>query len=118
MPELDRSACPITATLDVLGDKWSLIVVRDMLVGKTRYGEFLTSPEGIPTNILADRLRRLEAEGLVTKDTYQTRPQRYTYTLTAKGRGLLPVLQAMARWANAHVPGTWVASPDFMGQVE
>lgn len=114
MPEFARSPCPIAATLDVLGDRWSLVVVRDMLVGKRRFGEFLQSPEGIPTNILADRLRRLEAAGVITKRAYQQRPVRYQYALTAKGRALLPVLQAMARWASAHVPGTWQPSAAFL----
>ena len=114
MPEFDRSRCPIAVTLDVLGDRWSLVVVRDMLVGKKRFGEFLASPEGIPTNILADRLRRLEAQGVVVKHAYERRPPRYDYTLTAKGRALLPVLQAMARWASAQVPGTWAPSEEFM----
>ncbi|MBT3767855.1 MAG: helix-turn-helix transcriptional regulator, partial [Rhodospirillales bacterium] len=54
-----RSGCPISTTLDILGDKWSLIIIRDMLTGKSRYGEFQDSPEGIPTNILAARLKRL-----------------------------------------------------------
>jgi DNA-binding HxlR family transcriptional regulator len=114
MSEFDRSRCPIAVTLDVLGDRWSLVVVRDMLVGKSRFGEFLASPEGIPTNILAGRLRRLETQGIVARRAYETRPMRYDYTLTAKGRGLLPVLQAMARWASGHVPGTWTPSEEFM----
>lgn len=114
MPEFDRSRCPIAVTLDILGDRWSLVVVRDMLVGKKRFGEFLVSPEGIPTNILADRLRRLEAQGVVVKHAYESRPPRYDYTLTAKGRALLPVLQAMARWASANVPGTWSPAEEFM----
>jgi len=66
LPEDRRSVCPIATTLDLLGDKWTLLVVRDLLfVGKRRFGEFLESPEGIPTNILTDRLRRLEEHGVV-----------------------------------------------------
>lgn len=117
MPEFDRSRCPIAVTLDVLGDRWSLVVVRDMLVGKKRFGEFLASPEGIPTNILADRLRRLEAQGIIAKRAYATRPVRYQYSLTGKGRALLPVLQAMAHWASAQVPDTWAPSAEFMNRV-
>jgi DNA-binding HxlR family transcriptional regulator len=91
-------------------------VVRDMLVGKKRFGEFLASPEGIPTNILADRLRRLDAQGIIARHAYESRPLRHDYTLTAKGRALLPVLQAMARWANGQVPGTWQASAEFLNR--
>jgi DNA-binding HxlR family transcriptional regulator len=114
MTEFDRSPCPIATTLDVLGDRWSLIVVRDMLVGKKRFGDFLRSPEGIPTNILADRLRRLEAAGIIAKNPYAARPLRYEYVLTGKGRALLPVVQAIARWGSTHVPGTWTPSQEFM----
>ena len=109
-----RSGCPIGTTLDCLGDSWSLIVVRDMLNGKARYGEFLDSPEGITTNILASRLRRMEELGLISKSPYQTNPVRHEYTLTETGRDLAPVLQAMCRWANKHFPGTWVPPESFM----
>ncbi|MCG8545113.1 MAG: helix-turn-helix transcriptional regulator, partial [Alphaproteobacteria bacterium] len=80
-----RSPCPIATTLDIVGDKWSFIITRDLLTGKSRYGEFLTSPEGIPTNILAERLKRLTAAGIVEKTLYQERPPRYAYSLTPKG---------------------------------
>lgn len=85
-----------------------------MLVGKKRYGEFLDSPEAITTNILADRLKRLEAEGLVEKTAYQDNPTRYEYTLTNLGESLLPVLQAICRWANKYYPDTWVPPDSFM----
>lgn len=105
-----RSSCPISNALDLLGDRWTLLVIRDLLfVGKRRFGEFLTSPEGIPTNILTDRLRRLEESGVVTKAPYQLRPARYEYQLTPKGRDLFPVLRALMEWARDHVPG--VAPP-------
>ena len=77
-----------------------------MLAGKTTYGQFLESPEGIPTNILADRLKRLEQFGLVTRSVYQQRPTRHAYSLTAEGRQLGRVLRAMADWALAHIAGT------------
>ena len=80
--------------------------VRDLLLGKRLYREFSESPEGIPTNILADRLKRLQAEGIVTREPYQERPLRYAYQLTEKGEDLLPVLAAIARWANHYIPGT------------
>ena len=104
--EFKRSPCPISTTLDILGDKWTLLVIRDLFLGKRLYGEFIESPEGIPTNILADRLKRLEAAGLITKKAYQERPLRHAYSLTRKGADLLPVLTEIMRWANRHIPGT------------
>src|ERR671916_2191665 len=74
-----RSACPVACALDVVGDRWTLLVIRDLLAGKSRYGDFLASPEKIPTNILADRLKRLEREGLVSRLPYSVRPPRYEY---------------------------------------
>ncbi len=101
-----RSACAIANSLDILGDKWSLLVVRDLLHGKRTYGELVNSPEHIPTNILADRLRRLEGAGVIVSTAYQQRPVRYAYTLTAKGSALGDVLLAFVRWGKQHIPGT------------
>lgn len=109
-----RSGCPIGTTLDCLGDSWSLIIVRDMLTGKARYGEFLDSPEGITTNILANRLSRMEQLGIISKAPYQTNPVRNEYRLTEAGHDLTPVLQGMCRWANKHYPDTWVPLESFM----
>jgi DNA-binding HxlR family transcriptional regulator len=101
-----RSACAIANSLEVVGDKWTLLVVRDLLHGKRTYGELLNSPEGIPTNILAERLKRLEAAGIIVGTPYQERPTRYAYTLTPKGRALGDVLLAFVRWGKQHIPGT------------
>lgn len=101
-----RSACPIACSLDLLGDRWTLLVIRDLFRGLTRYGEFLASPEGIPTNILAERLERLEAAGVIQREPYQQNPPRYAYTLTPKGTDLKPVLGTLANWALHHVPRT------------
>ena len=109
-----RSSCPIASTLDIVGDKWTLVIIRDLLAGKRRYNQFCASPEGIPTNLLAARLRRLEAQGLVEKEPYQARPRRYAYRLTSAGRALLPVLQEICRWANANIEGTWTPPEAFM----
>ncbi|MGB5473971.1 MAG: helix-turn-helix domain-containing protein [Gammaproteobacteria bacterium] len=106
MTACSRSPCPVACTLDLLGDKWTLLVVRDLLLGKTIYSEFRQSPERIPTNILAERLKRLQAAGLVVKDRYQDHPPRYRYLLTGKGRDLYPVLSAIIDWGNRHIPGT------------
>lgn len=109
-----RSQCPLASALDLLGDKWSLVVVRDATVGKRRYGDFLGSPEGIPTNILADRLKRLERLGILRKQVYQARPRRYEYLLTEKGADLLPVLQQLVHWARKHIPNRWSPPPWFV----
>jgi DNA-binding HxlR family transcriptional regulator len=101
-----RSKCPVSCVLDLLGDKWTLLLVRDLLLGKGTFTEFQQSPEGIPTNILAERLKRLLAAGIIEKLPYQERPLRYRYQLTRKGSDLYPVLSAMIDWGNRYVEGT------------
>ena len=103
-----RSPCAVANSLDIVGDKWSLLVVRDLLHGKRTYGELANSPERIPTNILADRLKRLEDAGIVSSTPYQERPVRYAYTPTPKGKDLGDVLRAFVRWGKQHIPGTVV----------
>lgn len=109
-----RSPCPIATTLDIVGDRWTLIVLRDLFKGKTRFSEFLESPEEIATNVLSDRLALMEEAGLVTKAPYQLRPKRFAYSLTGKGEALLPLLQEMCRWANRFMPGTRTPPASFM----
>ena len=104
---LKRSICPVSCVLDILGDKWTLLVVRDLFMGKSTYSEIQKSPEGVPTNILADRLKRLQQEGIISKTRYQERPTRFDYKLTDKGKGLWPVMKEMMRWGNKYVPGTF-----------
>lgn len=107
MPAHRQACIPAVAnSLDILGDKWTLLVVRDLFHGKRTYGELAQSPEHIPTNILADRLERLESVGIVASTPYQQRPVRYAYTLTPKGRALGDVLLAFVRWGKQHIPGT------------
>jgi len=107
-----RSPCPIASALDLLGDKWTLVVVRDLLLlGKHRFGELLRSGEGISTNILSDRLERLEAAGLLERRRYREHPPRYEYHLTASGRDLFPVLRELIHWGNRHIPGTYQPPP-------
>lgn len=96
--------CPIALSSDLIGDRWSLVIVRDMLMGKTRFGQFLGSSEAITASVLTARLIRLETAGLIEKTPYQDNPVRYDYALTAKGRGLLPVLQALSEWGNRYFP--------------
>src|SRR5688572_28288521 len=93
-----RSRCPVACTLDVLGDKWSLLVARDVMRGKCRYAEFHDSPEGIPTNILADRLKRLLQQGVIRSRKYSQHLPRVEYELTAKGEELRPIMRAMVEW--------------------
>lgn len=105
MPGTRRSRCPVSCTLDVLGDRWSLLVVRDLMRGKRRFAEFAASPEGIPTNILAERLKRLRAKGIVRTERYSDRPPRVEYVLTAKGEDLRPMMRAMVEWGVRHAGG-------------
>ena len=98
--------CPVAGTLDIVGDKWSLLIVRDMRHGRRTYGELAASPERIPTNILADRLRRLEEAGIVDRDAYQEHPPRYAYTLTEKGRDMGEIVRALVHWGKKHIPGS------------
>jgi DNA-binding HxlR family transcriptional regulator len=114
-----RSVCPIANALDLLGDRWTLLVIRDLMFrDKRRFNELLGSPEGIPTNILTDRLRRLEECGLVVKVAYQARPPRYEYHLTPMGTDLYPVLVALIAWANRHIPGTAQPPPGLLEKGE
>ena len=100
-----RSDCAVACTLDLIGDKWTLLIVRDLFFGKSRYKEFQDSEEKIPTNILASRLEKLERTGLITKMPYQDNPIRYEYHLTETGRSLGPVLQTIVNWAGEQLPG-------------
>ena len=111
-----RSGCPIAATLDLVGDRWTLVIIRDMLNGKTKFGEFVDSPEKITTNVLTDRLALMESAGLIGKTAYQKRPPRHEYRLTHKGEALLPVLQEICRWANQFIPETWTPPRSFMSR--
>jgi DNA-binding HxlR family transcriptional regulator len=114
-PAFPRSSCPIAASLDLLGDRWTLVVVRDVVIlGKRRFADFLASPERISTNVLAERLARLERIGVVERRRYQEHPPRDEYHPTAMGRDLRPVLLALVRWGNRHLPGTFVPPPELL----
>lgn len=103
---MQRSTCAVACALDVVGDRWTLLIIRDLLRGKTRYGEFLASEEKIPSNILADRLRRLEREGLIERSLYSEHPPRSAYHLTAEGQELGWAVDALATWGLRHFPGS------------
>jgi DNA-binding HxlR family transcriptional regulator len=101
-----RSACPIACALDLVGDKWTLLVLRDLFHGKAHFGEFLASPERIATNILAERLARLTESGMVERYPSPTMPGREAYRLTQKGLSIWPVLEQISAWGLAHIEGT------------
>ncbi len=92
-----RSPCPVSCALDLFGDRWTLLVVRDLLLGRSRFKEFASSPEGIPTNLLSDRLERLVESG-VARRVALPEGKRFAYELTEKGLALRPVLAAMKEW--------------------
>lgn len=108
MKEAGRSGCPINLTLEILGDRWSLIVLRDMMFGNRRhFRELLTkSDEGIASNILADRLKRLLEHGLISRRDDASHKQKGIYSLTEMGISLVPVFAAMADWGRRFLPVT------------
>ena len=98
-----RSACPLNASVEMLGDRWSLLIIRDMMLrGSRAYKEFLDCDEGIATNILAARLRKLVAHGIVTAEPDPSDGRKQIYSLTGKGIDLAPVLTEMVLWAAGH----------------
>ncbi len=102
-PAQRRSLCPLNASVEILGDRWSLLIIRDMMLrGARSYKEFLECDEGIATNILADRLRKLVAYGIIITEPDPSDGRRVIYLLTAKGIDLAPVLTEMVLWAAAH----------------
>ena len=102
-----RSDCPISFGLDIFGDRWSLLILRDLTFkGKAYYGDFLDSEEGIATNVLADRLQLLESVGIVTKNRDPRVKTKYIYSLTDKGLDLLPVLIEIILWSAKYDPKT------------
>lgn len=101
-----RSPCPVACALDLFGDKWTLLVVRDLVLGRSRYKDFAASPEGIPTNILADRLQRLVESGVASQVPAEDGGKRLAYELTPKGKALRPVLKSIRDWGLKWEPGT------------
>ena len=101
-----RSSCAVACTLDLVGDRWSLLLIRDLLGGRKRFGDLLAAPEAIPTNILAERLGRLEEHSLIRRIPYNDHPPRFEYELTARGRELGRPVAAIAEWGLRHIAGT------------
>ncbi len=117
-----RSDCPVNFGLESFGDKWSLLIVRDMMFwGKRTYGEFLRSDEGIATNILAARLASLEKEGIISKKPHPADRRKEMYSLTEKGLELIPLLVEIVAWSGKLVEWQSVAgtgSPEQIRQVK
>lgn len=108
--------CPVTFALDIFGDKWSLVILRDIFFKRKRhYGEFLNSPEKISTNILASRLAKLEAEGVIAKTRDTQNLSRFVYRLMDKGKDLLPLLLDMIEWSVKYNPQPDVADSIISG---
>jgi DNA-binding HxlR family transcriptional regulator len=102
-----RSLCPISNVLDLFGDKWTLLIIRDMIFeGKSSYGECTSSDEKIATNILADRFELLESQGLVTKKVSTENKSKFVYTLTEKAIDLIPIIVEMVLWGSKHFEDT------------
>jgi DNA-binding HxlR family transcriptional regulator len=109
-----RSDCPISFALDLFGDRWTLLVIRDLAFkGKNSFSDFLASDERIARNVLADRLASLEAEGFIEKHPHPKDLRRSFYTLTERGLGLIPVLVEMILWSAREDPDTG-AEADFV----
>ncbi|MCB9897991.1 MAG: helix-turn-helix transcriptional regulator [Planctomycetes bacterium] len=114
-----RSACPLACALDLLGDRWTLLVLRDVLLfRKSLFQEFLDSPEGISSNTLTERLKRLERHGLLRREAYQERPVRSRYVPTPKGRDLVPLLREAIVWGARHAPGAMQPTPEQLAGLD
>jgi DNA-binding HxlR family transcriptional regulator len=101
-----RSTCSIARTLELVGDKWTLLVVRDLMWhGKQTFQALQDSAEHMPSNILSDRLKKLAEWGLVRREAYQQNPPRYEYKLTNEGRSLEPILLQIMAWGHSHLGG-------------
>jgi DNA-binding HxlR family transcriptional regulator len=112
-----RSTCPVSTSLDVLGDKWTLLILRDIVfAGKSTYGQFLQSAEKMATNILADRLAVLEAQGLLTKAVAADKKSKFTYRLTEKGLDTIPIIIELVLWGAKHCPT--IADPNLLAEIE
>jgi DNA-binding HxlR family transcriptional regulator len=100
--DYEGQVCSIARSLELIGDRWTLLIVRDLVLGLSRFDEFLESL-GVASNVLTDRLNRLVNEGIVERVRYSERPERFEYRLTAKGRELGPVLLALMQWGDRHI---------------
>lgn len=102
MPRPYNQVCPVARALDIFGDRWTLLILRDLFLGKTRFKDFIASSPGLPPKVLSDRLKMLGERGLVRRVVYSQHPLRAEYRLSAKGRSLEPVMAAIVRWGLEH----------------
>lgn len=112
-----RSDCPVSYALDFFGDKWTFLIIRDLVQGKRFYKDFLNSKEGIATNILSDRLKKLENSGIIESRVYEKLKTMKEYSLTEKGKDLIPVLVEMIVWSDKHHAGLDVTE-NFLAQAK
>jgi DNA-binding HxlR family transcriptional regulator len=99
----NQSSCPVACSLDLLGDRWTLLIIRDLFRGHHRFADLQASLGGVPSNVLSDRLKMMETEGIVERRFYSQHPPRAEYYLTRKGADLRDVLRALVRWGSAHL---------------
>lgn len=98
-----RERCAIAGTLQIVGDQWTLVIIRDLLRGYSKFAQLAAAPEGITRSVLSERLKLLEAEGIVERSFYSEHPPRAEYRLTPKGLALGPTLGALARWGTRYL---------------
>ena len=113
--DLHKDACPVARGLSVVGDRWTMLVLRDCFLGIRRF-EQMQERLGITRHVLIDRLRKLEAAGVLRRDAYQQRPLRHEYRLTERGKALYPLLVTLIDWANTHVPPDGEASVSLLSR--
>ena len=101
LAELPGRPCPVAAALELVGERWALLVVREISMGATRFGDIVRGT-GAPRDRIAARLKALEAAGVIERRSYQSRPERFEYVLTESGEALLPVLDALLGWGSAY----------------
>lgn len=107
-----KSGCPVACALDIIGDHWSLLIVRDLMFhGRHEYKDMLASEEGISSNILTDRLKKLEHAGIIASAPHRVSKRRKLYYLTDKGKSLILVMLEISRWSDSHL-GEWVFIPE------
>lgn len=94
--------CPVATTVRLIGNKWKLLIIRDLLEGERRFGELKKSVSGISQKVLSENLRALESDGIISREVFAEVPPRVLYSLTDVGRSLLPVIDAMADWGEAY----------------
>ena len=107
--EGQRSCCALATALDVIGDRWSIIILRDMIfVGKQEFKEFMESPESIATNVLTNRLKTLSEAGIITKHKHPAGGKRTLYCLTDSGLALIPTLTELSLWSTQHLDNAFI----------